>query len=434
MAATPTNPQDGRLQAENERLRQAVEELSVLNEIATAIDSSMTVDEINKLIVTKCIQRLGVEQGVIRLLDQSDPDQAFKTLVRVMDQSTDGLPYRLGLTLTGWIMKNQSPLLCNDLKSDNRFGNEAEEAENIRSVLAVPMKARNRLIGILSVFNKRGGQPFSQGDQRLLTIIATQSAQVIENARLHEEEERLRQMEEDLRMARSIQQGLLPKSVPKVAGVDLFGFTASAREVGGDYFDWVTLPNGKVGCVVADVSGKGMPAALLMAQLQAAFRAQAQTDSSPDLILTAVNQFLGSTMEADRFVTLFYAVVDPGADRLIYANAGHNPPLLWRADGKVEWLDSGGLMLSPVSMLPYEVFELPFTPGDALIIYTDGVTEAEAASGEQYGEERLNDVVVGGARDSAHLIGERLRLAVEQFAAGCEQSDDITLTVIARQS
>lgn len=429
----PPDPQSNRLQAENVRLRQAVEELSILNEISTAIDSSMKVDEINRLIVTKCIQRLNVAQGVIRLLDQADPDQAFKTLVRVVDGASDGIPFRLGLSLTGWMAKNQRPLLINDVATDERFGRDAEDAPEIKSILAVPMKTRNRLIGILSVFNKGGGQPFTVDDQRLLTIIATQSAQVIENARLQEEEARLHQMEEDLRVARSIQQGLLPKTLPQVTGLDLYAFTESARAVGGDYYDWVALPEGKTGCVVADVSGKGMPAALLMAQLQASFKAQAQTGKAPEEVVTAVNQFLSATMEIDRFVTLFYAVMDPAANTFMYANAGHNPALLWRADGSVEWLGSGGLMLSPVSVLPYESFEVSFGPEDVLVIYTDGVTEAEAPSEAQWEEDNFREAVTNGDRDSAEAIGLRVKKALDEFVAGNEQSDDITLTVIVRR-
>jgi sigma-B regulation protein RsbU (phosphoserine phosphatase) len=425
----PTGNPD-RLQAENDRLRQAVEELSILNEIATAIDSSMKVDEINKLIVTKCIRRVGVEQGVIRLLDQSDPDQAFKTLVRVVDVSEDGLPFRLGLSLTGWIVKNQKPLLSNDLHTDDRFRGAAEEAPQIRSVLAVPLKTRSRMVGILSVFNKRDGKPFNAEDQRLMTIIATQSAQVIENARLQEEEAKLHVMEEDLRVARSIQESLTPKSAPKVDKLDLFGYTAPARQVGGDYYDWVPLSGGRVGSVVADVSGKGMPAALLMAQLQASFKAQAQLGFPPEQVVTTVNQFLANTMEPTRFVTLFYSVIDPANNQLTYANAGHNPALLWRADGKVEWLGEGGLMLSPVSMLPYDAFTVPFHPGDCLVVYTDGVTEAENATGAQFEEPALEKSVVGGPRTAAEEVGTRIKTAVQAFVAGAEQNDDITMAVI----
>jgi len=422
-----------RLEAENQRLKQAVEELSVLNEIATAIDSSMPVDEINRLIVAKCIKRMGVEQGVIRLLDQASPDQAFKTLVRVVDQSEEGLPFRLGLSLTGWILKNQKPLLSNDLKTDERFKGAAEEASQFRSVLAVPMKTRNRMIGVLSVFNKRGDLPFDADDQRLLTIIATQSAQVIENARLQEEESRLRVMEEELKVARSIQESLCPKSVPVVEGLDLHGFTAPAREVGGDYYDWVLLSGGRLGCVMADVSGKGMPAALLMAQLQAAFKAQAQQGRPPHDVLTTVNQFLSITMEPARFVTLFYGIIDPKARTFTYANAGHNPAFLWRKDGSFEWVGQGGLMLSPVSVFPYQSYEVSFGPGDGIVLYTDGITEAERADGKQWEEPNLQAAIFAGSRAGAQDVALRIKSAVTAFVAGHDQSDDMTLAVMVHR-
>jgi sigma-B regulation protein RsbU (phosphoserine phosphatase) len=373
---------------------------------------------------------MGVEQGVIRLLDQASPDQAFKTLVRVVDQSEDGLPFRLGLTLTGWILKNQKPLLSNDLATDERFQGAAQEASQFKSVLAVPLKTRSRMIGVLSVFNKRGNSPFNADDQRLLTIIATQSAQVIENARLQEEEARLRAMEEELRVARTIQESLVPKVVPRVDKMDLYGFTNPAREVGGDYYDWIPLPGGKIGCVVADVSGKGMPAALLMAQLQAAFKAQAAQGKAPEEVVTSVNQFLSITMEPARFVTLFYGIIDPVSHTLTYANAGHNPPFLWRAGGGHEWVGEGGLMLSPVSVSPHHSYQLPFRPGDGLVIYSDGVTEAEAADGTQWEENKLQEAILSGPRETAHQVGERIRAAVLGFVAGNEQSDDMTLAVL----
>jgi sigma-B regulation protein RsbU (phosphoserine phosphatase) len=421
-----------RLEAENERLKHAVEELSILNEIATAIDGSMKVDEINRLIVTKCIRRLGVEQGVIRMIDQADPDQVFKTLVRVVDDSGDGLPFRLGLTLTGWILKNQKPLLSNDIHTDDRFKGATDEAPQIRSVLAVPLRARNRIVGILSVFNKKDNKPFEGPDQRLLTIIATQSAQVIENARLQEDEVKFKQMEEDLRVARTIQEGLIPKSVPQIEGLDLYGFTAPAREVGGDYYDWVELDADRLGCVVADVSGKGMPASLLMAQLQAAFRAQALSGKPTKEVVSSVNEFLGATMEPSRFVTLFYAVFTMSKNEMTYCSAGHNPPLIWRADGKLEWPGEGGLMLSPVSLVPYAEHTVSFSPGDLIVIYTDGVTEAENATEDQWEEPGLEKSLTRGPRDNAKDIGERIQADLEEFVAGHEQSDDITLTVIRR--
>ena len=181
---------------------------------------------------------------------------------------------------------------------------------------------------------------------------------------------------------------------------------------------------------MADVSGKGMPASLLMAQLQAAFRAQAQSGKSPKDVVTSVNEFLGATMEASRFVTLFYAIFDPGKNELTYCSAGHNPPLVWRSDGSLEWLGEGGLILSPVSRVPYEEHTVSFKSGDLVVIYTDGVTEAENATEVQWEEPGLEKSLTRGSRDSATEVGNRIKSDLEKFVAGHEQSDDLTLTII----
>jgi sigma-B regulation protein RsbU (phosphoserine phosphatase) len=417
------------LTSENERLKQAVGELSVLNEVVTAIGTCRDVECINKLILQICIRHFHVEQGVIHLLDPAHPDDMLRTGVRVRREGSttdtgDGR-FRLGPTLTGWVLKHQEPLVTDDLATDARFRGTVAEVPHVRSVLAVPIKTHQQTLGILSLFNKREGAPWTDGDRRLLGMIAVQSAQVIENARLHV-------IEEDMRAARSIQQGLLPANAPALSGLDLFGYASPASDVGGDYFDWIELPDGRLGCVVADVSGKGMPAALVMAQLQACFRTHVQRDHRPDRVLTEVNTLFGCSLDPDRFVTLFYAVVDPVANELQCSNAGHNPPLLWRADGRLEWLAEGGMLLGRISQAPYRAFGVPFRPGDGLVVYTDGLTEAESDEGEEWGRERLGQAVLAGRLDSAREVGERIRRAVETHVGRQRQNDDVTLTVIRR--
>jgi phosphoserine phosphatase RsbU/P len=173
-----------------------------------------------------------------------------------------------------------------------------------------------------------------------------------------------------------------------------------------------------------------MPAALLMAQLQAAFKAQAQLGRTPDEVVTAVNQFLSVTMEPARFVTLFYGIIDPASQTFTYANAGHNPAFLWRKNGQVEWVGEGGLMLSPVSQSAHLAYQIPFGPGDGVVLYTDGVTEAERADGAQWEEANLEKAILGGPLSSAEEVAERVKKAVSVFVAGNEQSDDLTLTVM----
>jgi len=261
------------LEEENIRLRRAVAELTILNELAAAIDSTMTTDQIMNLIVQKAIKSVGVEQGAIMLIT----DKALspmKTLIRSMDASSEGVPYRLGVSLTGWMLKNQKPLLIEDFASDERFKGVKVESAQIRSVLSVPLKVKDKMIGVINLINKKGGGTFTPDDQRLVGIIATQSAQVLENARLYEEEKRLQQMEKELQMARDIQQSLLPKENPRLPGAEIAGLSHPAREVGGDYYDFIELGEDHLGVVIADVSGKGVPASLLMSNIQATLRVQ----------------------------------------------------------------------------------------------------------------------------------------------------------------
>ena len=203
---------------ENRRLRAAVEELSALNEIATAITSTQTVEQIVELIVKKCVKHLKVEQGAVMLLDEKDQSNPFHTMIRRQDSVSNVLPFRLNTQLTGWMLKNRTPLLTNDLENDSRFKLMIDKNFPIRSLLSVPIMVRGKMIGLLTVFNKNSVDGFNSGDQRLLGIIAAQSAQVIENARLYHEEQSLIHLQEEMKLANEIQVELMPQKQPILAG------------------------------------------------------------------------------------------------------------------------------------------------------------------------------------------------------------------------
>ncbi len=263
------------LAEENRRLRLAIEELSVLNDIATAIASTQSLNEVVNLIIQKCVKHLKVEQGAVMLLDEQDQSKPLHTIVRKQDTEANVLPYRLDNQLAGWMIKNKTALLINDLSADHRFRDISDAKFSIHSVVSVPLILKGRMIGLIAVFNKKGDTLFSDDDLRLLSIIAAQSAQVIENARLYEEEQALLRLQEEMRMAREIQMNLLPHTAPHIPGYDIAARTIPAKEVGGDYFDFLLLNDHLFALGVGDVSGKGMPAALLMANLQATLRGQA---------------------------------------------------------------------------------------------------------------------------------------------------------------
>jgi sigma-B regulation protein RsbU (phosphoserine phosphatase) len=418
-------PNQDRLQQEVNNLRLAVEELSLLNEVAVAIGSLTEVSAITDLIVSKCTKKLKAEQGCILLLSQ-DESSPFKTYVRKIEQPTSNFPIHVSTTLMGWMIKNQGPLIINDLPNDSRFQNLALKSD-FRSLLLVPLKHRNKLTGLFAMFNKAGD--FDQSDQRLLSIVSAQSAQIIENARLHEEEKKLQEIEKELLVAKEIQQGLLPKVMPQIPEFDIFGYSLPSKQVGGDFFDFVTLPDGRLCLGIADVSGKGTPAALLMANLQATLRSQILANCDPARAVANANRLLCQSVEKGKFATLVHGCLDPKAKKLAYVNAGHNPPFLFRGK-ELLTLDKGGLILGVLEDAPYEHGETTLKSGDLLIMYTDGVTEAHNETEALFEEERLIRAVRENLGLSAKDLAHKIVKEVQAFQGLQPQSDDITLVIV----
>lgn len=420
-----------RLEAENAGLRRAVEELSILNEVATAVSSASSLDAVIDLVVRKCVKHLRVEQAAVLMLSGQDEAAALRTMVRKVETDMQTNPFRLSDQVVGWIIKNQAPLIINDVATDDRFRAPTRQTDGfVHSLLCVPLRLKGRLIGVLSVFNKRGKEGFTESDQRLLAIIAAQSAQVIENARLGEEEKALQLMQQELKMAHDIQNKLLPTKPPAIPGFRIAGRSLAARNVGGDYYDYYPAGDRYAICL-GDVSGKGMPAALLMACTQATVRGQTLVESSAARCIERSNKLLYQITDSDKFVTLFFALLDPDGHRLHYTNAGHNPPILL-SDKQAQPLDVGGPVLSILASIPYQEAKLDLHSGDLLVIYSDGFSEAMNRRFEEFGEERLLEVVTA-ARDlelSPEEVIERSFEAVRQHSDGAPQTDDMTMVAL----
>ena len=420
------------LQNEVDRLKTAVEELSILNEIATAISSTTTLDKVINLIVQKCVKHLKVEQGAVQLLDEKDEVNPFHTMIRTQDSQLNFLPYRLDTQLTGWMIKNLKPLLINDLKSDSRFQFTLDKDTVFNSMLCVPMLLKGKLLGCISVFNKRNRGEFTLEDQRLLSIIASQSAHIIENARLYEEEQALIRMKEEMRLAKEIQLNLLPKSVPQISGYQITGTSIPAKEVGGDYFDFIMLEKNKVAFALGDISGKGIPAAMLMANLQATLRAQVNADSSCNECIARANNLLYKSTDSMKFATLFYGMLDYEENKLIYCNAGHDNPFYISNAKIVKRLNKGGMILGFLPDAEYEIDQVEFCPGDLLVIYSDGITESMNAMQEEWGENKLMNLIIENLEQPANTILQSIFDSAKIHAGIMEQSDDMTLVIIKR--
>ena len=417
---------------EVQRLRESVQELSIINEIATAISGVWELDHVVDLIVHKCVKHLNVEQGAVMLLEAENLDKPFHTMIRKMDESESKVPYHFGVQLSGWMLHNHKPLLVNDFASDDRFKILGKMNFSVKSLLSVPLQIKGRMIGLVNLFNKRSEKGFTQDDQRLLSIIAAQSAQVIESARLYQKEKELRSLEEDLLVAHEIQNQLLPKVTPQIEGYDIAGFTAPARDVGGDYYDFISIDELHLAFCLGDISGKGIPASLLMANLQATLRGQAFSTLSCSECLKKSNNFLFHSTDIQKFATLFYAVLNTNTNELTYSIAGHTPPMYLPENGELVKLDVGGTVLGFLEHTNYEEETLAMQPGDILVVYSDGITEAGDHE-EDYDEWRLEEAIKKYRNKSSREIIDEILKEVKDYTNNGFQQDDMTLIVIKRE-
>ncbi len=417
---------------ENQRLRRAVEELSILNDLAREIGASVNSEEIMKKVIHRSIRAVHAEQGMITLVEPQSGD-SMQTLIRSMVSSSEHQAFHLDQALLGWMHLNKSPLVIHEPESDSRFKG-IQWDKSIQSLLCVPLLIKSELKGILTVYNKRDGGEFNEDDQKLLAIIAGQSAQVVENARLYEKEQDLLRMQEELRLAREIQMGLLPKTAPNIPGYDIAGKSLPAQLVGGDYYDFISPDENRLIVCLGDVSGKGLPAALLMANLQATIRGQSLVNCSPKLCLDRSNRLLYHSTASNKFATFFYGILDFKKHQFCSANAGHDRPILFSKNKKPKILQDAGIALSFLEKYSYSETSISFTDNDILLIYSDGITEAMDAAENEFGEQNVFQTVSENMHLSAAELIDKIMLNVKKHAASRPQMDDMTMVVIKRLS
>jgi len=262
---------------------------------------------------------------------------------------------------------------------------------SVRALMAVPLQTDNQVIGLIYVDSPQFPREFTSDDLNLLTVMANVAAIRIERDRLAEVEQAEKLMASELEQAAEIQRQFLPSTAPVLPGLELAGYNAACRTVGGDYYDFLPYPDNRVGVVIGDVAGKGMPAALMMTSLQAKVQALAETPGDPGVIVGRLNRSLVGTCPANRFITFFFAIIDASSGDIAFCNAGHNPPFLVRAGGGIERLEGGGPVLGILPAMTYQRRQCHMEPGDLLVLYSDGVTEAATPAGEEF-EDRLPEL------------------------------------------
>ncbi len=336
----------------------------------------------------------------------------------------------------GLVMRTQQPLLAEDIEASDPavWCTDWLRSEGFRGHAVVPLVVGDRSIGVLMI-NTRQPRLLNEDEVRFLRLMANQAAIAIENARLHREEIERHRLEQELAVGQQIQLGMLPKDCPVVPGWEFAAVYQAAGQVGGDFYDFFELPGepGRLGIVIADVADKGVPAALMMALSRTIIRTKALGGRSPSSALMRANESILNDSRSDLFVTAFYATLDTHSGRLTYANAGHNRPLwLQIRSGEIQEVTAPGIALGVLEDIELEEREIDVAPGDLLVFYTDGVTEAMNTGGQQFDGERLRAAVAANPDASAQQILSAVVDAVRAFTGDAPQSDDLTLFVAKR--
>ncbi|MGD8604667.1 MAG: SpoIIE family protein phosphatase [Anaerolineales bacterium] len=336
----------------------------------------------------------------------------------------------------GWVLSSQHPLVIEDLLDENltTWAPDWLRKEGFRGHAVVPLLAEDRPIGTL-VLNTRQPRSADEAELRFLQLMANQAAIAIEKARLHEEERQRQRLEDELAVARSIQLQLLPASLPQADGWEFAAAYQAARQVGGDFYDVFSLPDDKnrLGFIIADVSGKGVPAALFMAMSRTLLRTTALSGRSPRQAMIRANELMHKDTRAELFLSAFYLTLDTNSGEIVFTSAGHNPPYLIRGeDGKVLSLDAHGVILGAFEEIELEQKQAQLNSNDVLVLYTDGITEAFNAEEDPYGEEHLIKLLHDNHQLGAQELLSLLIDDVNRFVGSTSPSDDITALVIKR--
>lgn len=405
--------------------------LKVISEADQELVFHRPLDEILETILDLAARAVRFERGLLVL---REGDQLVPRVVRV-PLGEAGRTISISRTITERVIRHLESVLTSDALLDERFkGGKSVEAQHIRSVMCVPLWNNRDVIGLIYVDSRHQPGLFNEEALFLLTHLANVAAVKIENARLFAQALGADRMEQELRKAAEIQNRLLPTAAPSIEGYSLYGCSVPCREVGGDSFDYIELPGGRCGVGLADVAGKGLPAALLITCFQASLRVLCELDLPPADTLARLNRILLPRIPPNRFVTSFYAVLDPSRHTLTYASAGHNPPLLVRRGRGAKRLSLGGVPLGLFEEARYGAATVRLEPGDFVLCYSDGVTEGSNAAGEEFGEHRLVAVARAAKRETPAAICERITAEIQRHHQGAPRQDDVTMVVLKRMA
>lgn len=425
----------GFLSRQQAQLYNYCQECQILDLVAR-INSTNDLQTLLSRIIEAACEIMKAEGGSsVILRDQKSGDLIISVPTGPASKELSGTHIPAGQGLCGWVVSHGQPLVISDASKDPRFYKKVDKLTGFatRDVICVPLRIpQGEIIGALEAVNRRGGQAFTEADVPLFSVFADQAAIALERSRLQKEALEKKLLDQELGLAYQVQKGFWPKELPSYPGISVAAMNLPAMQVSGDYYDFIQTEGDGCTVVIGDVSGKGISAALLMATLRAMLRAQLENKHSLEETIFLVNNTLVKDSASNKFVTLFCGVLDSRKREFTYVNAGHNPPLLYdRTTGEMKNLTAGGgPVLGFMKDRKFEVATQRLCPGQVLVLFTDGVIEAQNSAEEFFEEERLRRVISEYADENAQLLMNRIYQAVKDFMGESPQSDDLTLIIV----
>lgn len=402
--------------------------LQTVAAIAREIVQPRSLESLMDSILRSCVEKTRAERAAIMLVDKSGSLAPRAYFSRIRSAGKFSISMSIA---TKAILENQAVLIKDVAGDENLKTSESVASLRIRSAICTPLWNGEKTVGVLYVDTSELGRQFDETDLLFFSSLSGMIAEKIENTILGEIAKDKERLDTEMQIARKIQSNLFPREIPKIEGYQLACYNRPSMEVGGDYFDVLTI-GPRYSIAIADVSGKGMGAAMLMSNLQAVLRSKAPSVEGSDQLLKQINVDLLDRVGEGRFISLCYLVLEPGANSIVYTNAGHNPPYAVRTSGAVETLEASGIPLGILPDTEYSAREIKMAPGDVVALYSDGITECMNRKAEQFGEERFVDILKTNKTKAASEIIDAVLLEVDTFREEEPFSDDMTLVVLKR--
>lgn len=408
--------------------------LAIINDVNKALLLHMSLSELLEHIMDRISEHIPMDRAIL-MLKEGNPAQHIPKVVRINNEHLKNEKIQVSQSIINMAINKHSSLLISDVQDDSRF--KAQDSilkMNIRSAMCVPLYNNKEIMGLIYADRISLLKPFTDEDLELLTLLSNLAAVKIEHSILYEQSIGIKKMEKELELAAQIQRDFLPKKDPDCEKFKIKGANVPCYQVGGDFYDFIDIDEDRVGITIADVSGKGVSASLLMASMRARLHGEVTPHYKIDEMASKLNDFVHQDTASNKFITFFFGELNTDTGEFTYINAGHTPPVVLDKKGKVQRLESGGFCLGMFPDVQFKVQKVILNQGDLVLLFTDGLTECRNAANEELSEEGLIKIIKSNRKLQPQNLLEKIYEELESFTTGTEQMDDMTLVVIKRTS